>query len=108
MSFIQHIIRVHSVYKYVGRFEPVESIQEAVRLVMSHHIKSEIIGHWLYCFTNPLIGVQLMAAGFWYSFKHGAFVFSGYPKEDYADGENLDEIRARLGCQKVKEGEFYV
>jgi hypothetical protein len=105
MSFIQHIIRVHSVFRYAGRFEPVESIQEAIKLVMSNHIKSEIIGEWLYCFTNPLIGVQLMAAGFWYSFKHGAYVYTDYPKEIYADEESLDEIRARLGCQKV--GEVY-
>jgi hypothetical protein len=83
-------------------------MQEAIRLVMRQHIKSEIIGEWLYCFANQLIGVQLMAAGFWYSFKHGAYVYSGYQKKIYADEEKLDEIRARLGCQKTKEGEFYV
>jgi hypothetical protein len=83
-------------------------MQEAIKLVMRQHIKSEIIGEWLYCFANQLIGVQLMAAGFWYSFKHGAYVYTGYPKEDYADEESLDEIRARLGSQKVTGGKFYV
>jgi hypothetical protein len=83
-------------------------MQEAIKLVMRQHIKSEIIGGWLYCFTNQLIGVQLIAAGFWYSFKHGAYVYSGYLKEIYADEESLEEIRERLGSQKVKEGEFYV
>jgi hypothetical protein len=78
-------------------------MQEAIKLVMRQHIQSEIIGEWLYCFTNQLIGVQLMAAGFWYSFKHEAYVYSGCPKEDYADEESLDEIRARLGRQKVME-----
>jgi hypothetical protein len=108
MSFIQHIIRIHSVLKYAGPFAPVENMQEALKLVMCKHIKSEIIGSWLYCFPSPLIGVQLLAVGFWYSKKHGSYVYSGYPKEYFADEESLDQIRARLGCQKVQEGEIYV
>ena len=106
MSFIEHIIRIHSVLKYAGRFAPVENIQEAVRLVMQHYIKSEIIGHWLYCYTTPLIGVQLQAIGFWYSKKHNAYVYSGYPKQGIADDESLDEIRERHGNYQLVGGNY--
>jgi len=104
---MEHYIRIHSVYKYAGMFPTVANIQEALALVMRYHIKSEIIGSWLYCFTSPLIGYQLEAIGFWYSFKHHAFIYSGAPKELPADDESLDEIRARLGSEQVKGG-FYV
>jgi hypothetical protein len=101
MSFIQHFIKVHSVFKFARNFQPMVDIQEALTFVMSYRIKSEIIGSWLYCFTTPLIGCQLEAIGFWYSFKHSAYVYSGTPKELPADDETLDEIRARLGSQKI-------
>jgi hypothetical protein len=99
---MQHYIRIHSVYKYAGMFHTVANIQEALALVTRYHIKTEIIGSWLYCFTNALIGCQLEAAGFWYSYKHRAFIYSGYPKNYTADDESLDEIRARLGSEQVK------
>jgi len=107
MSWLQHFISFHSVIKYAGMFHPIADMQEAIALVMRYHIKAEIIGHWLYCFTTPLIGLQLESIGFWYSFKHCAYVYSGTPKEYPADEETLDEIRARLGTEQVKEG-FYV
>jgi hypothetical protein len=75
---------------------------DAMSLVIRYHIKSEIIGQWLYCFTNQLIGFQLETIGFWYSFKHCAWVFSGKEKEVPAGDESLDEIRGRLGCQPVR------
>jgi len=102
MSWLQHFIMFHSVIKYAGMFHPVADMQEAIALVMRYHIKSEIIGHWLYCFTTPLIGFQLELIGFWYSFKHCAYVYSGNPKEGPADNESLDEIRARLGNRQVR------
>ena len=104
MSWLQHFIRIHSVLKYAGMFYTVANIQEALSLVMRYQIKAEIIGHWLYCFPTPLIGVQLLAAGFWYSFKHCAYVYSGGPKEGIADDETLEEIRARLGSRNVTGG----
>jgi len=113
MLLFQHFIKLHSVFKYsyagqyAGRFVPVEGLQEAVGLVMRCHIKSEIIGSWLYCFTSPLVGVQLLFIGFWFSEKHCAYVYSGGPKEGVAFEETLDEIRARLGSQKIK-GVSYV
>jgi len=106
MSWLQHFIRIHSVIKYAGMFHPIANIQEALALVMRYHIKSEIIGHWLYCFTTPLIGFQLESIGFWYSFKHCAYVYSGREKEYPADEETLDEIRARLGSQQVTGGNY--
>ena len=102
MSWSQHFFRLHSILKYAGKFQPVADMQEAVTLVRRYFIKSEIIGTWLYCFTSPLIGYQLELIGFWYSFKHGAYVFSGGPKEGPADDESLDEIRTRLGSQLLK------
>jgi hypothetical protein len=108
MSYIEHLIRIHSVIKYVGRFAPVENMQEALKLVISQHINAEIIGNWLYCFTSPLIGVQLQGAGFWYSYKHNAYIYTGHYKDNFAFIQTLDEIRARHGSQKVKEGEYYV
>jgi len=102
MSWLHHFIGFHSVIKYAGMFPPVANTQEALALVMRYHIKTEIIGHWLYCFTTPLIGVQLLCIGFWFSYKHCAYVYSGNPKDGTADDETLDEIRARLGSQKVR------
>ena len=101
MSWLNYFIKYHNVIKYAGLFSAVANMQEAMSLAVRHHIKSEIIGGWLYCFTSPLIGIQLELAGFWYSFKHNAYVYSGYPKDGFADDETLDEIRARLGSQKL-------
>ena len=102
MRFIQHFMFVHSVYKYAGRFPSVFTFHEALALVRRNCIKSEMIGRWLYCFATELVGVQLLAIGFWYSYKHGAYVYSGSPKQDAAGYESLDEIRARLGTKAVK------
>ena len=101
MGFISHIVMVHSILKYSGIFPQVEDVQEAIKLVSRFRIKSEIIGSWLYCFTNPLIGCQLEAVGFWYSIKHCAYVYSGNKKECFADDETLDEIRVRLGSRLI-------
>ena len=101
MSIIQHHIKIHSVYKCQGRFAHVENLQEAASLVSLNRMKAEIIGQWLYCFTTDLIGAQLLTIGFWYSYKHSAFVYSGRPKDGIADEETLDEIRARYGSKLV-------
>jgi hypothetical protein len=103
MSWLLHFIKIHSVLKYAGVFAPVANMQEALALVRRYHIKAEIIGQWLYCFPSLLISVQLLCVGFWFSYKHSAYIYSGKPKEYPADDETLDEIRARLGSQKVKE-----
>ena len=102
MQAIQHFIQVHSVIKYSGKFGCISDFQEALNLVNHYRIKAEIIGQWIYCFTTDLIGVQLLAIGFWYSFKHRAYVYSGRRKGGPADDENLDEIRARLGSRAVR------
>jgi hypothetical protein len=98
-----HFIRLHSVIRYAGRFSPVANFQEAIALVIRYHIKAEVIGEWIYCFTSPLFGWQLEASGFWYSFKHDAYVYSGTDKAGQADDETLDEIRARLGNWSIEE-----
>ena len=101
MNIIQHFLKIHSVFKYAGMFPMVGNTEEALQLVTRNHIKSEIIGAWLYCFTTPLLGFQLEAIGFWYSFKHEAYIYSGTPKEGIAGEETLDEIRSRLGSQPI-------
>jgi hypothetical protein len=101
MGIIQHYIKVHSIIKYSGRFASFSDFQGAVSLIMQNNIKAEIIGQWLYGFTTDLIGVQLQAIGFWYSYKHFAYVYSGNPKDGIADDETLDELRARLGNRRV-------
>jgi len=106
MSIIQHYVRIHSVYRYAEKFPSVANIQEALALVMCNNLKAEIIGQWLYCFANALIGCQLEAVGFWFSYKHRAYVYSGRKKDFPAFDESLDEIRARLGSEQVKRG-FY-
>jgi hypothetical protein len=101
MNVIQHFIQVHSVFKYANRFPPVPGFDEAKNLVMQNRIKAEIIGQWLYCFTTPLIGAQLLCIGFWYSYKHEAWIYSGGPKDGSPDDESLDEIRVRLGSSQL-------
>jgi len=100
---LEHFIKIHSVIRYAGMFAPVADMQEALALVVRYHIKAEIIGNWLYCFTSPLIGYQLETIGFWFSFKHNAYVYTGTEKQTLASGETLDEIKARLGFAKVQE-----
>ena len=102
MNIINHYIILHSVFKYSRRFVSVESMEEAITLILKSGIKAEIIGHWLYCFTTDLIGVQLQAMGFWYSYKHEAFIYSGKLKECLAHDDTLDEIRARLGSRPLR------
>jgi len=101
MKIIQHYALLHNILKYAGMFPMVEDIQGAMKLVTHYRIKSEVIESCLYCFTSTMIGCQLEAIGFWYSFKHDAYVFSGNPKEGFADDESLDEIRARLGNYQI-------
>ena len=101
MKIMEHYILLHSVLKYAGMFPIARDVQEVSNLVTRFRIKSEFIGGWLYCFTTQLIGYQLEAIGFWYSFKHCAYVYSGNPKESIADDETLDEIRVRLGSRLV-------
>ena len=103
---MQHYIRIYSVIKNAGMFAPDANILAAIALVMRYRIKTEIIGNWLYCFTNALIGFQLEASGFWYSYKHCAYVYSGKEKECPADYETLDEIRARLGSRQLTGGHY--
>ena len=102
MNIVDHYVKLHSFYRYDGRFVSVGNMEEAVILATAHQIKSEIIGTWLYCFTNDLIGVQLLSIGFWYSKKHNAYVYSGDERKYEADEETLDEIRARLGNKQLK------
>jgi hypothetical protein len=99
-------MKMHSIIKFAGFFQPVENIKEAVALVRRYHIKSEIIGGWLYCWPSPLIGVQLIASGsFWYSIKYSACIYSGGPKIDTdINPETLDHIRYRLGNTVIVGG----
>ena len=76
-------------------------MQEALVLVKRYHIKAEIIGEWLYCFPSLLIGVQLLCIGFWFNYKHGAYIYTGKPKAVPADDETLDEIRSRLRSEPI-------
>jgi hypothetical protein len=101
MSIFQHNVFLHSFFKYAGRFTTICSIEEAINLILKYRIKSEMIGQWLYCYPSALLGAQLHSIGFWYSFKHQAWVYSGRPKDGMADDENLDEIKARLGSSQI-------
>ena len=101
MSIIDHYIHVHSIYKHAGRFVSVVSFEHVINHVRHNRIKAEVIGQWLYCFTTSSIGVKLQALGFWYSFKHCAYVYSGREKDGSANEETLDEIRSRLGSRIV-------
>jgi hypothetical protein len=101
MTIIDHFIKMHSVFQYAHFYQPVENLKQALHLVERFRIKSEIIGEWLYCYTTALIGCQLEALGFWYSFKHMAYVYTGGSKDGFAYFESLDEIRYRLGSRRV-------
>jgi hypothetical protein len=76
-------------------------MQEAIQFVKRYKIKAEIIGEWLYCFTMPFLNCPIDELGFWASFKHGVFIYSGGEKEGEPDSESLDEIRYRLGSLKI-------
>ena len=98
MSVVDHYVKMHSFLQYPGRFPSAQTMREAVNLATVHRMKAEIVGKWRYCYVDDLVGVQLLSLGFWYSKKHGAYVFSGDSKQPVADDETLDEIKARLGC----------
>ena len=101
MGVFEHFILLHIFYRNKGYFASAKNFDEALNFVVKKGIKAEVIGHWLYCFTTPFIGAQLLTIGFWYSFKHEAYVYSGNPKDGLADDETLDEIKARLGYQPI-------
>jgi hypothetical protein len=103
MKIIEHFILVHSIYRNSGQpFPPLE--REDIQQVLTRlKCRAEIIGTWVYCFVSPGIGLQLLSAGFWFSFKHNAYVYSGYPKGGPADDESLDDIRKRLGSKALND-----
>ncbi|MDR1838259.1 MAG: hypothetical protein LBQ93_01545 [Treponema sp.] len=101
MRIFRHFLLRHIIYLKAGDFGTVENFDEALNFVVKSKIKAEVIGQWIYCFTTPLIGALLETIGFWYSFKHEAYIFTGNPKDGFADDETLDEIKARLGYQPI-------
>jgi hypothetical protein len=101
MTIMEHFITLHSLYRQSDRQLPPKDIQDVYKIVSRLKCKSEIIGHWVYCFVSAETGAQLLAVGFWYSYKHEAFVYSGFPKSGPANDESLEEIRARLGSRRV-------
>jgi hypothetical protein len=103
MTIMKHFITLHSFYRQPRQQLPKQNIQDIYKEVSRLKCESEIIGYWVYCFVSPEIGAQLLAVGFWYSYKHDAFVYSGFPKSGPADDEGLDEIRARLGCHRLAQ-----
>jgi hypothetical protein len=101
MTIMEHFIMLHNLYRQSGRQLPPQDIRDIYKIVFRLKCKSEIIGSWVYCFVSPEIGAQLLIVGFWYSYKHEAFVYSGFPKSGPADDEGLDEIRARLESHRI-------
>jgi hypothetical protein len=67
------------------------------------HCKIEIIGTWIYCHNAQHYGAYLYKLGFWYSTKHGAWIYNGAEKEFNADDETLDEIRRRIGSRNISK-----
>jgi hypothetical protein len=107
MTIMEHFIMLHSLYRQSNQPLPPQDIEDIYKMVSRLKCKSEIIGYWVYCFVSLEIGAQLLAVGFWYSYKHEAFVYSGFPKSGPADDEGLDEIRERLGSHRIeKSGEI--
>ncbi|MDR2783191.1 MAG: hypothetical protein LBB48_05035 [Treponema sp.] len=94
---IEHFILLHSIYRNSGQPLPPLEKEDIQKVVTRLKCRAEIIGTWVYCFVSPEIGLQLLAVGFWFSFKHNTYVYSGYPKGGPANDETLDEIRGRLG-----------
>jgi hypothetical protein len=101
MTIINHYIKMHRIFRNASSYLTINNMQEALQFVKRYRIKSEIIGEWLYCFTMPYIGLAIDELGFWFSYTHGAFIYSGGEREGEPDLESLDEIRQRLGHRKI-------
>jgi hypothetical protein len=63
--------------------------------------KIEIIGSWIYCFDAYLFKNELEALGFWFSSRHGAWVYSGHEKIRHSTNKTLEQIRASKGSRKL-------
>ena len=105
MSLFQHYIALHS-SAYFSDFEPVANMEEAIELVKSRNIRSEIIGDWLWCFTNYLVGFQLVRAGFWRSTKHDAYIYAENRPDKETTVATLPQIREEYGCRPVVGGVY--
>ena len=103
MSLFHHYIALHSSARF-SDFEPVANMEQAIELVESRHIRSEIIGDWLWCFTNYLVGFQLIRAGFWRSAKHNAYIFTENRPDKDTTVATLRQIREIYGCRPVAGG----
>jgi hypothetical protein len=101
MKIMEHFMALHSIYGKSGHPLPPLEKEDIQKIITRLKCRAEIIGTWVYCFVSPEIGTKLQAVGFWFSFKHHAYVYSGFPKGGPADDESLDEIRERLGSRKA-------
>lgn len=101
MIIMEHFITLHSLYRSADHALPPQGKADIQKLVAGLKCEIEIIGTWVYCFATAETGIRLLSIGFWFSFKHNAYIYSGYPKSGPADDETLDEIRVRLGSRRI-------
>jgi hypothetical protein len=101
MTIIKYFITLHSLYRNANHTLPPQDKADIQKLVASLKCETEIIGTWVYCFAAAETGIRLLAFGFWFSFKHNAYIYSGCPKGGPAGDESLDEIRVRLGSRRI-------
>jgi hypothetical protein len=106
MTIMEHFITLHGLYRNAGRPLPPQDLGEIQKMVTALKCKAEIIGTWVYCFAAEETGSRLLALGFWFSYKHNAWVYSGCPKCGPADDESLAEIRVRLGSRRITNSNF--
>jgi hypothetical protein len=98
---MEHFTALHGMYRNSNKPFIPYAIKDILRLAADLKYRAEIIGAWIYCFASPEHGLRLQAVGFWFSYKHNTYVYSGSPKSGPAGDETLAEIRARLGSQRI-------
>jgi hypothetical protein len=103
---MEHFITLHGLYRNANHTLPPQDKADIQKLVADLKCETEIIGTWVYCFAIEETGIRLSAFVFWFSFKHNAYIYSGYPKGGPTSDESLDEIRVRLGNRRITKSNF--
>jgi hypothetical protein len=107
MNYIDHFLYFHLSFlpfkAQVRNEEYLTSFQGLLKRILFLNCEIEIIGNWIYCFGAETIGAYLLKLGFWFSSKHGAWIYNGAEKEFNANDETLNEIRERIGSQRISK-----
>lgn len=82
-----------------------DTFADTLEKVINFNMRIEIIGQWIWSFESYEYRDQLKELGFWFSKSKKAWVYSGSPKKHIRSHNKMSDLRAKWGCEVVKERE---